>query len=206
MNRTQIIELFQEGLSGGNVSDDVKTKYHPEIIAGYIEIAMEQIASMQISGRNPSHDMVFDALTKTYLCIVPKCDEKRNEFFVDMPDEYMNLPGNVGVRHIGPTGDPTCSYDPIAISDLGHLGGVEAASFDQYYYLEHQKAWFFNVYDNTKKVRIRLIPKFRVWTDEDEINIPNGQATVFFQTVMELVTSLKATPTDKYDDNRPDYP
>lgn len=206
MRRDALIELFQEGLSGGIITDDVKTKYHPEVIAHYIELAMGQIASMQLGGRNPDHDMVFDSLTKTYLCIQPKCDEKRNEFFIDIPAKYMSLPENLGIRHVGLSSDPTCAYYGLSVTDLSDIRGIEAGQIDQYYYIEHQKIWLFNVYDPTKEVRVVLVPKFLEWEDDEEINIPNGQETVLYQTVMELTQSLKLTPTEKYDNNSPDYP
>ena len=204
MNKAEFIELVQVNLAGGDTPDDIKGKYHPEVLAAYIELAIEDFAAQTYRSKRQKNPMSLDSITSTFNCVEIKCDEKRGEMYIDVPVPYVNVPMGEGIRWISPQRSVSDRFEKVSAGQVGGLLGLEAAEYFELYYVENQRVYFYNLAEGRKEVRVCLIPKFRSLKDTDEINIPEARNIELFQSIKALIREQKLTREDLVNQNPSD--
>ena len=67
MRKINLIELVIDFLAGGDAPDDVKGKYHPEIIANHLALAYnEAVLESYLEGKAYSDYSILDAWARNY--------------------------------------------------------------------------------------------------------------------------------------------
>lgn len=205
MTKAELIELVQVNLAGGDTPDDVKGKYHPEVVAAYIELAIEDFAAQAYRNKRTRAQVDLDVITKTYNGLEIQCDDARGEKYVDIPHPYVNMPMGEGVRWISPQKAIQEKFDKVSSGQIGNLSGLEASEIYELYYIEGQRAYFYNIHESRKMVRVCIIPKFRSLSDDDEVNVPEGRNVELFQTIKGMIREQRLTREDLVNQNPSDF-
>jgi len=206
MKKIQLIKLVQHRLSGGNCPPALKGKYHPEIIAKHIQLAMNYLIKeiTYLEAERNSDFTLLDDYIKTFTKIEVKEDSDREERFIDLPVRVVPLPKNRGIRFISDQKNQSVQYlyrennSDDMYSDLD----VDRISDRARYYKENDKIFFSrHLPSSIKHVLIKVIPDFESLDYEDELNVPSGFGKLIFDLVFQ---SMQGMPlTKKSNDGNP---
>ena len=187
MKKAELIELFSDHLRAGDTSDDTKQKYHPNIVAATLDLALEQINSGIIlrANRNSSFDPEgLDLLTKTIECQKVEC--KDGSYGFALPP-MQNLPKGHGIRVIAPVNGNGQFY----WIDKATLFNVQSLiSYKQgiWFSLSGQRVSLHN--SKATKVMVIYIPKLMELDDDDEVNFLEGSGAEVFNLGKQLFSGM----------------
>lgn len=194
MNKAELIEFFQDNLLSGDTSDDTKRRFHPEVLAAALELALGQINSDKIvvgKKRGSFDPSGIDVLTRTVNCVAASCEDGTYGF--DMPSPFQNLPDNLGIRLLTPVGSFN-KFEPISISDAYEYAGLESFSTANFYSVSGTRITLYN--SKPTKVRLVYIPKLRGLEDEDEVNFVSESGAEVFELAKQLIREQRMNLED----------
>ena len=198
MTKEQLIDLIIDRLAGGDCPQELKGKYHPEIVSKHIGIAMNYLMqNIVVKEAERSGTSVYDAYTKTFKNIEVLFDAYRNEKYSLLPCSVVVLPENRGVRMISPMHDQKTNFVYRAnnsVSIYGHLD-VNFVSDRTRFYVEGSTVFYDeHLSDDINKVLMKLIPEFDSLDDDDEVGIPSAYGKLIFDLVIQ---SMLGKPPEK---------
>ena len=198
MTKEQLIDLIIDRLAGGDCPQELKGKYHPEIVSKHIGIAMNYLMqNIVVKEAERSGTSVYDAYTKTFKNIEVLFDSDRNEKYSVLPCSIIVLPENRGVRMISPMHDQKTNFVYRAnnsVSIYGHLD-VNFVSDRTRFYVEGSTVFYDeHLSDDINKVLMKLIPEFDSLDDDDEVGIPSAYGKLIFDLVIQ---SMLGKPPEK---------
>ena len=198
MTKEQLIDLIIDRLAGGDCPQELKGKYHPEIVSKHIGIAMNYLMqNIVLKEAERSGMSVFDAYTKTFKNVDVLTDDDRNEKYSLLPCSVVVLPENRGVRMISPMHDQKTNFvyrSNNSVSIYGHLD-VNFVSDRTRFYVEGSKVFYDeHLSDDIIKVLMKLIPEFDSLDDDDEVGIPSAYGKLIFDLVIQ---SMLGKPPEK---------
>lgn len=194
MTKREFIDLLKHKLAGGDCPQELKGKYHPEIISRHLSMAFNHAVNRRYdqSVKKGNFDYL-DAFTKTYAGVSVQYNDLRDEKYADIPVSYMSLPKNRGVRLVYPGSavDRFFRYRAnnrqtiMSMLDVGQQ--AEHASF----YVEGNKIYFWNIGDYDA-ITMKIVVAFDNLEDDDEVPIPQGYEKIIFDLVFQ--TMLEQPP------------
>ena len=198
MTKEQLIDLIIDRLAGGDCPQELKGKYHPEIVSKHIGIAMNYLMqNIVVKEAERSGTSVYDAYTKTFKNIEVLFDADRNEKYSVLPCSVVVLPENRGVRMISPMHDQKTNFVYRAnnsVSIYGHLD-VNFVSDRTRFYVEGSNVFYDeHLSDDITNVLMKLIPEFDSLDDDDEVGIPSAYGKLIFDLVIQ---SMLGKPPEK---------
>ena len=206
MTKKNFIDLIIHKLNGGDSTPDTKGKYHPEIIAKYVELAFssiingiqEQAIKYRDFGQLDSYTVTYSPVTVTY-------DSTREEYYSDLPAKIMNLYKNRGMRFITPTNDQSYHFIYRENNTSNVYNELEVGLLDNKprWYIEGDKVYYDkqNMIDEIKNNGVMM--KFIVPLDEieEDVNmpIPAGREDYVIDFILKYLQQM--LPEDVNNDN-----
>jgi hypothetical protein len=205
MNKKAYIESIQYELSGGNITADNKTKFDRRIIAGRCDdIYKLMLNEIYLTTKRRRDYSVFDLYCKPFTVAVSKGDDGR--YYSDLPKAIVSMPLEVVIRKITPIKDAQTSYIPISTGDVEVLFNLPVGKIgvNVFYYIEHDRIYYFNMDRNITDVNMRLVINFSDYEDTDTINTPTGTMGTLFERVVQSLRGIQLTPEKQINDNQSD--
>lgn len=206
MKKIELIELVQDFLAGGDAPDEIKGKYHGEITSNMINMAFTKaIMETYMEAKGYSDYSILDAWARNYPLNIAS-DKVR------LPFVPVQLPNNMGIRQVTPSGDLTNAFayrDTNANTVFAALE-VNAVSTKPTFYIEMdysgmtgeqipQVLVFEKLPDGCTAVNVKLIVPIEQLDDYDEVAIPAGKESQIIGNVIEILRAKP--PEDKINDN-----
>lgn len=184
MKVDELVELFLDTMTGGDDSDDTKSKWHPEVIKAALDLAIETIHSYKINleTRNGSYDPDgIDVLTKRVTCHPTDCEN--GYFGFDMPSAYQVLPGGAGIRLVAPQ-KGLSQFHKIASTAIYDFAALPAFTQGIWYSVTNQRINLYNL--EPKEVTVIYVPKLLGMDGDEEINFL-GDGLEIFQSAKTML-------------------
>jgi hypothetical protein len=190
LTKEQIIESVSDKYG---ITADRKKGFHPNVLAVFIEMGFNQIVFEVCKQAFAKNDYsVLDSYTKPYEAKI-ECNEKRNEWFCELPAPIIQLPMNRGIRLISPLQDRKINFIYRANGEseiYENISGYSETQTIPTWYVENEKIFF--DHRMTKElaeagVLIKLVVPFREWKDEDFLPLPSGQDFNIVQVVEQII-------------------
>ena len=205
MNKAQFIELIQETIGGGVITDDIKKRYHPEVIAASVDAHLESMASMVVNSPKENASYSLSALAHVIPCISQECEKKGGRWYFDIPKPFMNLPMNKGIVAITGVSGYSGKVHLVSSYEAADLDGTDASSLTVTGFLTGNRVYVMNGPEGKDiGFRVIIIPKFRELDWDDEVYVPNGKTSELISMVISLMNVQRSTNTERSNNNRPD--
>lgn len=204
MRKIHLIELVQDFLSGGDAPDDVKGKYHPEIIANLLALAYNEVVmAAYMEGKTHSDYSVLDAWALNHTINIVSGA-------VPLPYPPVQLPNGMGIVQVAAGTDlnNTFAYRETNSNSVFNVLDVGSVSTKPYFYLEVNAGSGSNshvlqlglVPDGCTSVKVKMIVPLDQVDDFATISIPAGKERMLIDSVIEL---MRAKPSeDTVNDNK----
>lgn len=195
MKKIEIIDLLKHRLANGDCPQELKGKYHPEIIGKHCVLALNYLIK-EIAYKEAQRDNNFsmlDVYAKTFKNVEILKDTDRDEYYSLLPANVIPLPKNRGVRLISPMKNQKYSFvyrDNNTANIHGNLD-VEDVLTRPRYYVEGDKIFYSkHLISDINKVLIKLIVDFDGLDDEDDVPIPSGYGKLIFDLVFQSMQGM----------------
>lgn len=191
MRKITLIELVQDYLAGGDAPDDVKGRYHPEIIANLLALAYNQVVMQTyMEGKQYSDYSVLDAWALNH-------DINITDNAVPLPYPPVQLPNGMGIIQVAAGNDlnNTFAYRETNANSVFNALDVGAVSTKPTFYLEvnagsgnHSHVLqVAKVPDGCTSVKVKMIVPLDQVDDFATISIPAGKESLLMEAVVELM-------------------
>jgi len=188
-NRSQISEQILRLLEGGTPSNDTPWDLR-EIRLLVDQSVAYNVKLLAYDALRVGDKGVGDQFIITYSKVPVKKDEDRKIFYVNAPSKYINLPGNSGLRSVGPMGNEFDKFIPIGMGGLNfrksHAGPFLQGNVG--YWAEGSMIMFDKDMSDLgiKEVVIQVLT-----TDSDDFEIPIDIERDVIEYVYKLMSSSK---------------
>lgn len=199
MRKITLIDLAVDYLSGGDAPDDVKGRYHPEVISNLLALAYNAVVMQTyLEGKQHSDYSVLDAWARNYdINIV---DSK-----VLLPYPPVQLPNGMGILQVACGEDLTnvFAYRETNSNAVFNALDVGSVSTKPNFYLEQNTGVENNshvlqvalVPDGVTSVKVKMIVPFDQVDDYATVSIPAGKEELLLQAVVSLLREKPAEDT-----------
>jgi len=190
------IDVVVDYFASGDCPQEMKGKYHPEIVAFHIGIAVDYLVTKVLypeASRDNNWGML-DVYVKAYPNTEILYDAERDEHYSVMPVQPINLPANRGVRSISAMKDQKYRFIYRDNNTSNTIGGLDVDSviLTPRYYVEGIKLFYSDhILPNMSKVLLKLIPPFDSLDYEDNVDIPQGYGKLVFDLVAQSLSGKK---------------
>ena len=184
---------------GSDINTDLRTRYHPAIIAEYFNIVYQDVISTVYTQTAKTSDFgSLDAYCKAFENTPVEYSIARDEYYSIIPASYLTLPRNRGIRQISPMQDQSCKFLYRENNNVDVYSELEVSKVIPYtaFYVEGNKVFYSNyntLYSNSGLL-FKLICPLSEFGNDDEIGIPASQSGVIFE---KIVTLLRQKPPQK---------
>lgn len=204
MRKIHLIELALDYLSGGDAPDDVRGRYHPEIIANLLALAYNQVVmATYLEGKTHSDYSVLDAWALNHtINIVDNA--------VALPYPPVQLPNGMGILQVAAGTDitNTFAYRETNANSVFNVLDVGQVSTKPWFYLEVNAGsgneshvlQVGNVPDGCSSVKVKMIVPFDAVDDYKTVSIPAGKERMLIDSVIGLMR--EKAPEDTVNDNK----
>lgn len=204
MRKITLIDLAQDYLAGGDAPDDVRGRYHPEIISNLLALAYNSVVmATYLEAKTHSDYSVLDVWALNHTINITN-DE------VPLPYPPVQLPNGMGIVQVACGNDLTnvFAYRETNANAVFNALDVGSVSTKPTFYLEVNAGTGTNshvlkvdqVPDGVNSVKVKMIVPFDQVDDYDTISIPAGKEELLFQSVVTLLRQKPAE--DDINDNK----
>jgi hypothetical protein len=213
MTKEQLIDLVVLNLNGGVTTGQSKTKYHPEEVLKYLEIAYDDFILKVCEAAIINHDYSgLDSFTKPYEDIPVLLDTNRNEYYAVMPVPTVQLPQSLAIRQVSPMKAPDMNFRYTQYTQQVVMGNLDVGQIDtnMKYYVENSKDGefdrirFWKGFDTQyDKLLVRMVVPFAYLNNKSETSIPANKALAIVAMIKELMGDRKGVTPDLANENSP---
>ena len=196
MTREELTEVIIDRLANGDCPQEIKGKYHPEIVDAHIGMALDYLISkvMYPEAERAGDWGMLDAYAKPFTNVEILYDAERNEKYSNLPVQPVSLPKNRGVRLISAMRDQKYRFiyrDNNSNNIFGNLD-VEDVILEPRFYVEGGRKAFYDGHlpINMDKVLMKLIVPFDQLDYEDDVTIPQGYGKLLFDMVFQSLAGI----------------
>lgn len=207
MTRQAVIELVQQSLARQNANND------QNLIKGYIAIYMAQMLNYLVLKQyyldlktGTGHD-ISGLFYANYNNVPLKKDEKRNEYYIDLPQKVVALPGDKGIPYVG------SMQDDNQFPMLGQGTMFTAKKWLQFTkwvfcQIEGQRVYFKNLPVGMAEllketgVLLKMVLDAYELGDDDEVPVPAGMEIEFINGIVDFFLGKKRIPQDTIPNNK----
>lgn len=189
MTRQQIIELIQHKLCGGNMTPDLLGKYHPEVIAKWVDAVLADYF-FAIFRQNPDN---FDTYAKPFKNVPVLFDEDTDTWYSLLPSPVLQFTQTQeGVRDIRTMKGKGIEFEPIMFGSAEVFNDLDAGKIDSVIgYITFQDRVTYDRNPETDKVLMMLVIPFSEYGDNDKILLPSGvNIKILTDAVQAFATGL----------------
>ena len=199
MKKIEIIDVLKHRLAGGDCPQELKGKYHPEIISKHITMVLNYLIKDVLYKEilRDNNWGLLDSYVKSFENISILENENRNEKYSILPASVVSLPANRGVRLVCYMQTQSSPFFYRNNNTSNIYGGLDVEEVSQQvrYYVEGNKVYYSNhITATASKVLMKLIVTFDNLEDDDDIEIPSGYGKLLFELVMQ---SMLGMPLEK---------
>lgn len=210
MRKIELIELVVDWLAGGDAPDDVKGRYHPEVIKLHVHNAFNALVlNTYLESKRYADYGVMDAWAKNYTRTVNGLSEGKCNVILPYPP--LQLPDNMGIMQVSYSGDYTEPFAYMETNAEGVFSALEVStvSTKPTFYLEQKQDGVGDethvlqcagVEDATTELDVKMIVSIESMDDYERIMIPAGREDMIIRGVIELLRGKPAE--DIYNDNK----
>lgn len=208
MTKREFIDLCIDAVTKAGLSSDNKRPFHPEMMKRYAELGYNEILNgMWLNSERYAQfgslsNYVVTYPNKGYPEVPVLYDSVRDQHFIDLPVELVQLPGCAGLRMISPVRDESWQFiyrenTASAVFDETDVGVVDQKPR---YYVEHQQARFDRRYWDTDitQVLVKMVQPFSAFKDSTPLPFPAGKDLAAVSVVVEIIRGKGAS--DKSND------
>jgi hypothetical protein len=204
MRKITLIELVLDHLAGGDAPDDVKGKYHPEIISNLLALAYNEVVmTTYLEGKMHSDYSVLDAWALNHTINI-------TDNAVPLPYPPVQLPNGMGILQMAAGSDLTnvFAYRETNANAVFNELEVGSVSTKPFFHLEvnagsgtHSHVLQLGkVPDGCTFVKLKMIVPFDAVDDFATISIPAGKERQLIDGVIALLR--EKPPEDTVNDNK----
>jgi hypothetical protein len=227
MRKIEIIELVKDYLAGGDATDDVKGRYHDEIIANHLSTAYKRVVfDTWLEAKQFSDYSIMDVWATEYDLVQELFGT--DQVIVTLPYPPIQLPNAKGILQVVPIIDNGDQGNPIWDPDDANafayretasnavFAALEVSSISTRpnFYLElkgsssGQVAYILHLQNipdtlqpgGSSNVRVKMIVPFEVLDLYDEVALPAGKEDMMVRNVIELLSNKP--PEDEINDSK----
>lgn len=190
MKKIELIDLIIDALAGGDCPQELKGKYHPEIVKHHITLALNYLIQDIVykEAERKNNFGYLDSYTKAFKNVEVLYDSDRDEKYSILPKTIVPLPKNRGLRMISAMKEQRYSFlyrDNNTVNIYGDLDVDSICSIPRFY-VESDKVFYSeHLSDDIDKVLMKLVVDFSAYEDEDEVAIPSGYGKLVFDLVFQ---------------------
>jgi hypothetical protein len=204
MRKIELIELVKDYLAGGDAPDDVKGRYHDQIIANFLALAYNQVVFQTfMEGKAHSDYSVLDAWAKNHTINIV-------DSTAPLPYPPVQLPNGMGILQVACGNDLTnvFAYRQTNANAVFAALDVGSVSTKPTFYLEQNTGSGINshvlqlaqVPDGVTSVKVKMIVPLDQVDDFETVSIPGGKEDTIIGYVIELMR--QKPPEDEINDNK----
>jgi hypothetical protein len=204
MRKITLIDLAVDYLSGGDAPDDVRGRYHPEIVSNLLALAYNAVVMQTyLEGKQHSDYSVLDAWARNHTINIVNNT-------VALPYPPVQLPNGMGILQVACGNDLTnvFAYRETNSNAVFNALDVGSVSNKPTFYLEQNTGSGNNshvlqvalVPDGVTSVKVKMIVPFDQVDDYETISIPAGKENMLFDAVVTLLR--EKPPEDTVNDNK----
>ena len=98
MTKAQLVDLFLDRLAGGDAPDEIRGKFHPLVIAKYIDVAYANfLEQTSLRARQTMDFLNLDYYRKTFTSVDVLNDSDRDEKYSQLPVPIVQLSGQESI-------------------------------------------------------------------------------------------------------------
>ena len=228
MRKIEIIELVKDYLAGGDAPDDVKGRYHDEIIANHLSTAYKRLVfDTWLEAKQFSDYSIMDVWAKEYALATELIEA--DHIIVKLPFPPIQLPNAKGILQVAPvllniaapeaelTPDYSNAYAYRETASNAVFAALEvtAVSTRWNFYLDQadqsgdQVAYRLhlnNIPDApappgfAQGISVKMIVPFESLDLYDEVALPAGKEDLMVRSVIELLSNKP--PEDEINDSK----
>ena len=187
ITKRQMVELIQNRLAGGDVTEDIKGKYPYQVIAYLVGLVYTDIVYSNPQAKKDAS--------------VPYDLERQGtapKFYVDLP--ATPLMGSESLTYV--SGTDGCWYPARMGSIENHIMNILKPQTNLVTsYLQGRKLYFNGT--PTTTITVEMIPNPNSMSDDDYLSAPGKEAAIF-QMVVQMIQQAGLKPEEVYNNNVPD--
>lgn len=210
MRKIELIELVSDYLNGGDGPDDLKGRFHDQVIKKHVEAAFNGIVfKTYMEGKQYADYSVLDSWAKNYDLTIQALSAGKGH--VRLPYPPMQLPNNMGILQVASSANLSTVFayretNANAVFAALEVGSVSSMPF---FYLEQNSTGtghethvlqLEKVPDGCTEVKVKLIVPLEFIDDFDQVMIPAGKEDMIIAQVMDLLRTKP--PEDNVNDNK----
>lgn len=197
------IDLVLDNISGGDAPAEIRGKFHPRVIAIYINMAFNDILIEVLKEANFHRDFsTLDPYVKRYVEKI-KIDSITQKKYVDMPVSVVPMFDAEQYRLVCPPLNEALAFAYLANNSQAMWEILEAAEVDSTpgFSIEAKKMWFDdNLPVGQEDILMKLLVSFQDLNDDDEVVIPGGKNEILFERVYNFMSGKRTVARDDYND------
>lgn len=211
MKKTELIEITMDYLNGGDAPDDMKGRFHDQVVKKYIEAAFNDLVfQVYMEGKNFADYSVLDSWAKNYVVQVTTYGPRRG--YAKLPYPPMQLPNNKGILQITPKNDVSFAFAYMETNSSAVFAELETGQIGTRpsFYIEQNIEGGIEThllrferliapYDQDLYVKM-IVPLSKV-DDFDEVMIPAGKEKLLIDEAVQMM--IGKPPPDTVNDNIP---
>lgn len=205
MTKQNLIDLVIDWLSGGDITHDLKSKYHPVVISKHIEMAYSAYAKRMFQeAKSTGNHSNLDSFTKVFEDVDVLYNDKRKKYYSILPSEILQLPDGGGIRSISPMEEEEYQFGYIENNSMPVYMELELSKIGDVatYMIESNNVIYQNLPADITKLLMKLIVPFSSLSKNDNVGLPTGGENEIFRLVIELLS--KKPNEDLNNNNRED--
>lgn len=187
MIKQELVELVIDALGGGDAPDDVRGKYHPEVVSAWIALAYQQFMVELEKSDDPlagaSMVMYFDDVDVV---------ESGDRWIAALPSTPMNGGGSIYSVSGTPGGLP---YNFNATGQATYLSFLQCGKGNPYSLRGNDLVWK-SCPNKDKKVYVQMIPDFRSLDYNAQFQIPNGGLKLITEYCVSVLQNKRGVKED----------
>lgn len=210
LTKRELVDLVIEGKAGG-ISPDYK-KYHPNVIARYVDMALSQVMAAEIkeeldSGRfgiDSNWVKVFQGRQGPKI----KWDGIREQCYINLPAKLIGLGQMRGLMQVAWPQGQDMPFRIIPMSAYSVLSNLETGILPEGVYfaqIEGDRIYFPDMAERFvgKRLTVKMISGSDGYAMDEELPIPDARTAEMLNLVMNLLAEQKQTPQKMANDSNP---
>lgn len=205
MTKEEWIEFVIDDVCGGDPSDELLSKYHPEIVSRHIETVyneiLGQVIKTSLGKRNYS---MLDSYATPFSNVEVKYDSSRAEYYFDLPKMPVKIEGDKGIRLISAMKDQTfvlVRRDNAANFIYDALEVSHVSKYPVFYVeLNQIRLVKYEVHKKMNKLLVKLVLPFSRLEYDAEVPVPDGRDDYFLKRIRDSLLRKRSVPQDEHND------
>lgn len=195
MRKIELVNLVLDYLAGGDAPDDVRGKYHPEIITKRVEAAYNDlIYEIAIAAKRFSDYSQFDIFTQAHILAVTLDGGDNTIGEADLPFPIIQLPDNMGIREITYTDDEASAFAYLENNASTVFKELDVMIVDSrpYFFIEKDdtannlyKLYMRKLAGSPSEIKAKLVMPLTEFDDYDRVPLPAGKDLRIVELVIQ---------------------